>query len=244
MLVALSKGGLTTIPTIIPTRINRLRIASGCQHLDRVNQFKAFSEAHLNGKRKSTSNTVFFDESLSCVVAELEMECTAVSDAPMQTNMQLGYSVRVLPDVCLMSDTQLQTFCQLESPIESPNELSSNDPLRQYIELLVHKKPKMKILDIGSGPDFEALSFLAALNKHDDRGGVARMASYEITRPSLNDLEEVKERLSQHDPLLEFKTLDLEVDLSTQGFELGTYDIVLVGQVSYCYNEIHHYKQY
>ncbi|KAF2655021.1 ketoacyl-synt-domain-containing protein [Lophiostoma macrostomum CBS 122681] len=230
MLAALSKGGLTTLPTIIPTRINRLYVASNIQDLPGNNEFRAYSKLHQYGKRKATSTTVFFDSRLSQVLLEMEMESTVVDNAPVPKSAQLCYSVRTMPDVTLMSSEQLQLFCNSRAPAHSPD--PQRQALRSYLELALHKKPDMNILEVGSSPSSEASTFLDALDRLDNnRGSVARMASYMLTRRSSQDLEEVTSQIQHHEDLLEFKTLDLNADIAMQGFSSGTYDLILVQEV-------------
>ncbi|KAH8429841.1 type I polyketide synthase [Aspergillus melleus] len=95
-------------------------------------------------------------------------------------------------------------------------------PLEAFLSALAHKNPLMKILDIGGGwqdtaPCAEILS----------KSGQALWAQYDYTERGPEDLKRAEERLSGLSDRVQFQVLDIENDPVDQGFDDGSYDIVV-----------------
>ncbi|PVH93340.1 ketoacyl-synt-domain-containing protein [Periconia macrospinosa] len=228
MLVSLSKGGLVTIPTLVPTRINRLHITSDIQNMPQEKLFKAFSKSQMIGTRKAVSETVFFDETLKHVVAQMEMETTAVSSSTDQKKSQLCYSVTTKPDISLVRGQKLARLCHVGG--QKPSLIQT---LRNLIELLIHKTPKLKIMDICASlypqPSSLLRAFREVSNGHTDmRNSMALSASYDLILPLVDGLEQPNEILSGNSSMVHVKNIDFRLDFSLQGFEQGSFDLIFI----------------
>ncbi|KAL9093844.1 MAG: hypothetical protein Q9165_003767 [Trypethelium subeluteriae] len=98
-----------------------------------------------------------------------------------------------------------------------------------YINLLAHKNPHLKILEIGAGTGGATFPALNALGGSD--GGLARFVSYDFTDISSGWFEEAKEKAAPWGDLVSFKKLDIESDPTEQGFEAGSYDLIMAANV-------------
>lgn len=98
-----------------------------------------------------------------------------------------------------------------------------------YIDLLAHKNPHLKILEIGAGTGGATLPILEALGGSD--ASLSRFVSYDFTDISSGFFENAKERFNQWGSLLNFKKLNIEEDPINQGYEDGTYDLVIAANV-------------
>lgn len=67
----------------------------------------------------------------------------------------------------------------------------------------------------------------------------ARFAEYAYTDISPGFFEHAKERFSQHASRMKFQKLDVEADPSEQGFEPGSYDVVVAGNVLHATSDMH-----
>lgn len=103
--------------------------------------------------------------------------------------------------------------------------------LNKYLDALAHKNPSMKILEIGAGTGSLTGHILDAVTKDSDPNA-ARFLQYDYTDISEAFFENARERLSAYGTKVQFKTLNIEIDPETQGYELGSYDIVVAAWVS------------
>ncbi|RDL31106.1 uncharacterized protein BP5553_09895 [Venustampulla echinocandica] len=94
----------------------------------------------------------------------------------------------------------------------------------QLVKLCAHKFPQAKILEIGAGTGGATQAIL------DGMGG-APFGHYEFTDISPGFFEAAKDRFSSWENIMNFRKLDIEFDPIDQGFEAGTYDVVIAAQV-------------
>jgi SAM-dependent methyltransferase len=105
-----------------------------------------------------------------------------------------------------------------------------NVQLVEYIDRLAHKKSDISILEIGAGTGGTTLPILERLGGH--RGTSPRFSSYTFTDISPGVFLKAAEKLKEWESCLTFKKLNIDEDPETQGFELGTYDVVIAVNVS------------
>ena len=98
-----------------------------------------------------------------------------------------------------------------------------------YIQHLIFKNPRMKFLEIGAGTAGLTLPLLQRLSCQ----GKFPSQSYDFTDVSSGFFEEAKQKLREWDSLIRYKTLDIGKNPDQQGFESGSYDLVLA------YNALH-----
>lgn len=102
-----------------------------------------------------------------------------------------------------------------------------------YIDLLAHKNPGMKIIEVGAGTGGMTRQVLSALKLSDLDGSLARYAQYDYTDISGAYFEKAEAELSPLNPNMKFTILDIEFDPHKQGLEPGTYDLVVAGLVRF-----------
>ncbi|EFE41543.1 hybrid PKS-NRPS enzyme, putative [Trichophyton verrucosum HKI 0517] len=84
---------------------------------------------------------------------------------------------------------------------------------------IAYRYPRMNIIEIGAGTGGSTRMILPTLGK--------AFSTYTFTDISSGFFEAAEERFSQYADRMIFKTLDMEKDLSEQGFTEGHYDMVL-----------------
>lgn len=94
--------------------------------------------------------------------------------------------------------------------------------LAGYLDVLAHKNPLMRMLEIGAGTGGTAKPVLDIL--------ASRYRRYVFTDVSSAFLEKAKERFSTAERV-DYRVLDIEHNPSTQGFEMGTYDVLIATHV-------------
>ncbi|KAF3104358.1 Highly reducing polyketide synthase gpy1 [Orbilia oligospora] len=103
---------------------------------------------------------------------------------------------------------------------------SMNQKLRSVAELLAHKNPDMKILEIGAGTGGATTELLRGFSR---AGGPNAYQSFTFTDISAGFFDKAKKKFSEWNRI-EFKTLDIEKDISEQGFT-EKYDLVVAANV-------------
>ncbi|KAL6720039.1 hypothetical protein ACLMJK_001960 [Lecanora helva] len=98
-----------------------------------------------------------------------------------------------------------------------------------YMDLLAHKKPDMKILEIGAGTGGVTLGVLEALGGQN--GSSPRLAEYTFTDISTGFFEKANKKFKSWLPFMKFAKLDISEDPIDQGLKMGDYDVVIAANV-------------
>ncbi|KAK2761661.1 Type I Iterative PKS [Arachnomyces sp. PD_36] len=106
--------------------------------------------------------------------------------------------------------------------------------LAKYVKLLQFKNPNLRILEIGAGTASTSMPILEAL--YSNKG--ARLKSYTFTDISTGFFHSAEKKLDKFLGSLEFKRLDIEIPPSEQGFEPGSYDLIIASNVLHATREI------
>lgn len=107
--------------------------------------------------------------------------------------------------------------------------------LLKYIDLLSHKNPAMKIIEVGGGTGTFTEHIIDTLHRHSDgEAGIVRCKSYDFTDIGPLFLERAKEKFGQYSNRMNYGILNIEKDPSEQGYEAGSYDLVIAISVSFC----------
>ena len=121
----------------------------------------------------------------------------------------------------LFSDDTLSDYYRLENP---PPEVLSG--IQKFVDSLVHTNPRMKILEIGAGTGGMTKGVLDVLGSGKD----ARFTEYTFTDLSPAFFSAAKKNFGRDGFMC--KTLDIEKEPSDQGFEIGSYDLIVASNVS------------
>ena len=99
-----------------------------------------------------------------------------------------------------------------------------------YLDALAHTNPRMKILEIGAGTGSATGSILKTLTFHGDFEGAPRYDQYDFTDISQSFFENARATFKDHERVV-FKVLNIEVEPLAQGFDAGTYDMIVASNV-------------
>jgi NADPH:quinone reductase-like Zn-dependent oxidoreductase/ubiquinone/menaquinone biosynthesis C-methylase UbiE len=128
-----------------------------------------------------------------------------------------------LDPLVLFGEKQLEEFYQ-----ELNGDGQAFPLLAEFVSALVHKEPGMKILEVGAGTG------AATQILHDSTLAVKpaspRYSKYDFTDISQPLLKNAKESFQKH-KRMQFRVLNIEEDPSKQGFEDGSYDLVIATNV-------------
>ena len=101
------------------------------------------------------------------------------------------------------------------------------DSIVHYLNILIHKKPALIIMEI-NGDAATAIETLDALLDQDSSSGRSdkQHFSYHITNASRSSFESGQQQLQQY-PQVMSNLLSNEISLQDRGFEIGAYDILV-----------------
>ncbi|OTA80299.1 hypothetical protein M434DRAFT_401803 [Hypoxylon sp. CO27-5] len=102
---------------------------------------------------------------------------------------------------------------------------------RTFLDLASHQNPGLRIIEVGAGTGGMTRNVLGALETFENRTGSARFAEYVYTDVSPIFFDSARDKFAKFADRLVFKTLDLERNPHDEGFELGSYDMVIAGSV-------------
>ena len=110
--------------------------------------------------------------------------------------------------------------------------------LGELTKHLVHKNPRAKILEIGAGTGGATTSILTAIGTDECDGGPLA-SSYDYTDLSSGFFEAAQEKFPAWKNLVRYKKLNIEQDPLDQGFEEGSYDLIVACQVLHATKSMH-----
>lgn len=105
--------------------------------------------------------------------------------------------------------------------------------LVSFLDLKSHEIPSLRILEVGAGTGGFTGHILEALQSFEIQTGTARFAEYVYTDISPAYFEGAREKFAKYSERMVFKSLDLEQDPTSIGFQdsLEGFDIVVAGSV-------------
>lgn len=91
----------------------------------------------------------------------------------------------------------------------------------------------MKILEVGAGTGGFTAQILSSLSP--ESSGPTRYAQYDFTDISTSFFEKGEKTFGCRHERMKFKSLNIEGDPLEQGFDLGTYDLLVASSVSHTF---------
>ncbi|KAL2807721.1 hypothetical protein BJX63DRAFT_61499 [Aspergillus granulosus] len=114
----------------------------------------------------------------------------------------------------------------------------SLEQVQKLIRTFSAAHPRAKILEIGGGTGACTGPALRAMS--DENGANPRFAQYDFTDISSGFFETAREQFAPWEHLMTFNKLDVENDATAQGFELGSYDLIIACQVLHATKDMDH----
>jgi NADPH:quinone reductase-like Zn-dependent oxidoreductase/SAM-dependent methyltransferase len=106
-----------------------------------------------------------------------------------------------------------------------------DDRLQRVLALASHENPQLRILEVGAGTGGMTSHILSTLIDLERRTGGLQFSNYTYTDISPTFFENAKGKWHAISERMAFKTFDLERAVEDQGFELGSYDLIIAGSV-------------
>lgn len=99
--------------------------------------------------------------------------------------------------------------------------------IASYLDLLAHKQPGLRILEIGAGTGAATSPIIQTLSFEDAGAGASRFSNYTYTDISPVFFEKARDRFRSHGGRMTFRVLDIEQDPEEQSFQVGSFDVVV-----------------
>ncbi|PNP48840.1 hypothetical protein THARTR1_10285 [Trichoderma harzianum] len=129
----------------------------------------------------------------------------------------------------LMKEDDLLTKVYLEERC-----LRCYSQIAAYCRELGRQWPTMKVLEVGAGTASVTLPIMQAL----ENPGRVMASQYDFTDISAGFFPAAKERLSEYENIINYKTLDIEEDPAAQGFTPNSYDLIIACNVIHATSQI------
>lgn len=130
------------------------------------------------------------------------------------------FSGESVPIATLMADENFSKFYKEAQGLHLNNQIT-----RKWFELKAHKKPDLRIIEIGAGTASTSLPVLQQLS--GDSSETPQFSNYTFTDISSGWFESARQVLSDYKSRMDYRVLDISVDPTQQGFEAESYDVVL-----------------
>lgn len=111
--------------------------------------------------------------------------------------------------------------------------------LAEYLKLVQYKVPNLRILEVGGGSGALTLTLLEALYG-DKRDFATTRGTYVFTDSSNSAVSKAEEGLQRFKDVVEFKSLNIEQSPAEQGFELGSFDVIVASNAVHLTRSIEH----
>lgn len=145
---------------------------------------------------------------------------TAVSE-----NLQNMIEGEIAPLELLMPSGLLDGFYAEGNTYRSPRLAS------EYISLIAHQKPGLRILEVGGGTASTTKILIPQLSDGGSGPGALRCAHYDFTDISSGFLENARNYFDEFGSKMAFGTLNIENDPVCQGYSAESYDIIIADNV-------------
>ncbi|KAI1490502.1 putative polyketide synthase [Biscogniauxia mediterranea] len=103
-------------------------------------------------------------------------------------------------------------------------------PMQRCVDILAHKNPGMKVLEIGAGTGSTTRIMLETLITQTPTGSYARFSQYDFTDISGSFLESAETEFGEL-PKMQFGLFDVEKDPAGQGYDEHSYDLIVAANV-------------
>ncbi|KAI0379259.1 hypothetical protein F5Y04DRAFT_290474 [Hypomontagnella monticulosa] len=111
---------------------------------------------------------------------------------------------------------------------------------RRYVDALVHKNPNVNILEVGAGTGATTVQLMKTLTTTGDADQPCgpRFSRFDYTDLSPFFFEAAERQYRELGSRIRFKKLDIENEPESQGFEAGSYDVIVAAMVLHATSDL------
>lgn len=213
-----SGGATKPIVTSVPARLQSIWFSKDWLKGNNMagQELRTCNNAVPHGFGGLDTSAIIVNEAGKIVMSMSHLQTTMSSRDHLESEhrapKRLCYGIKTKPDIQSLEPVQVKSILQ-----------ASQDPLADYLDLIVHKSPKANILDFTS--EGEALHKFFASGS----GSSATFGRYDLVNVSKVLTEDFHEQYANECAAerIRFTTLDLESSPISQDFEPSSYDVVI-----------------
>ncbi|KAI0805327.1 putative polyketide synthase [Xylaria sp. FL0064] len=234
IIVAMTNAGTERSVTGIPTHFDRIWLSATGLSDPRTQSVMAYGRARRLGLRQTETSIGVVDASGTRALAMIDgFVATDISrsiDDDADGLQMGGYSTS--------RSTSATPLCHTIEWKPDPDTFSMSQ-ITSLLDTLVHEKPTAHILEVDAGAGAatdEMMKVLAPSQAEDDDNNnmpPPRFGVFDYTDVDPGHLDVAREKYQQRhcEAKMRFAKLDIEVSPEDQGFETGTYDIVVAAAI-------------
>ncbi|KAK4160344.1 hypothetical protein QBC43DRAFT_359689 [Cladorrhinum sp. PSN259] len=227
IIVSMTNAGTARMVTGIPTHFDRIWLsATGLSHPS-AHTLKAYSRAKRLGLRQTETSIGVVDESgtraLLMIDGFVATDISALADDDTDEQRGAGaasaplcHTIEWKPDLDTLSDAQIRSLADFGLVVDA----------------IVHKNPNARILQLGAGADAGPVTWTDKfMNIIAPEGMPRRFGMFDYTDVDSALLDATQEKYQHLGEKMRFSKLDIAAAPEEQGFEAGTYDMVIAASV-------------
>ncbi|XDG05889.1 hypothetical protein ABKA04_005504 [Annulohypoxylon sp. FPYF3050] len=231
IIVSMTNAGTAKLATGIPTHFDRIWLSATGLSYPHARSLKAYGRAKRLGLRQTETSIGVVDESGTRALLKIDgFVATDISGSKDDAEEQKGSSTTPLchtiewkPDIDTLSDTQTRHL--------SADKHDGSPGMAHFgliLDAIIHKNPNGHILEVGAGAGAVTDKLMNILAPD---GMPPRFGVFDYTDVDPDFLDAAQEKYRHHGAKMQFVKLDIESPPEDQGFEAGTYDLVVAAAV-------------
>ncbi|GKZ25415.1 type I Iterative Polyketide synthase (PKS) [Aspergillus brasiliensis] len=224
-LMACNGGQAETASVQLPIHFDQMRFKLGC--LQGRDWITGASRGELCGLRGAYAQLQLLDDAGEAILDVDNMRFTSLNNEQQSSAQDLSSQAYSSPFARLVwrPDSRTLSRDQWTRLLSSVDTATSFSRLSYLFDLVGHANPDLRILHLNAGGEGRD-AVQAVLKTLVGHNGIKRYKEYAVTDASAERIDSVRESTSEFRGLT-YSVLDINKDLSEQGVQLGTYDIIL-----------------
>ncbi|KAI0100021.1 putative polyketide synthase [Nemania sp. FL0031] len=241
IIAAMTNAGTVKLVTGIPTHFDNIWLsATGLSHPS-AQYVKAYGRAKRLGLRQTETFIGVVDASGTRALLKIDgFVATDISrsiddDAGEQlgssTSIPLCHTIEWRPDLDTLSTEQITRLGAYKHDVAPDSDNFQNELVTHFgliLDAIVHKNPNARILEVGAGAGTATDKLMSTLAPE---GMLPRFSVFDYTDVDSSFLDVAREKYWHHGTKMRFTKLDIESAPEDQGFEAGTYDVVVAAMI-------------
>jgi SAM-dependent methyltransferase len=210
---------------------------------EHLNQFHKWIKSHIHGMLSGASTWFGVADAADLLILGAKKRNKMIEDIYSQLQGTPAYApATAIHRVCFNCEaifdgtaSELEILL-LDGVLQKVYDCLLEDAdLSGFLSLVAHKRPNLRILEIGAGTGGATATILPALKS---AYGEKTYLSYTYTDISAGFFSDAKERFREYTGL-KFAVLDISKDPSEQGFEAESFDLVIACNVLHATENLH-----
>lgn len=208
---------------------SRQRLAGLTTELPHLEKFRSWLDVQV--QQAETNGCLFVEEAGKLIALSSVDRLSLIEETALEVQTPVGIAVvRIFKAIegIFKGETDPLDLLMQDGVLTKLYDSASDWNYKDFLSFLSHGKPHLRILEIGAGTGGTTAVILESLVSSY---GEPMFSSYAFTDISPGFFVAAKERFAAAQNM-EFSVLDISQDPADQGFELGSYDLIIAANAS------------